>query len=189
MTDKRKQEEEKQPRVKHTNATIKKLLKKNHPYYVLDSECIGLRIYISITGDISFYLQRYIPEYRYSKRTKIGDFHEMSITEARKLGRLIKADNVQGKDPILAKAARQKENTFGIVVEEFQIKKLNSKTNKARSKKSIEDEKGQIGAYILNTSNDSKIRKVWKKYSEEMNIKSRRLSEITAEDIFDYHGA
>ena len=189
MTDKRKQEEEKQPRVKHTNATIKKLLKKNHPYYVLDSECIGLRIYISITGDISFYLQRYIPEYRYSKRTKIGDFPEMSITEARKLGRLIKADNVQGKDPILAKAARQKENTFGIVVEEFQIKKLNSKTNKARSKKSIEDEKGQIGAYILNTSNDSKIRKVWKKYSEEMNIKSRRLSEITAEDIFDYHGA
>ena len=111
MSDKRKQEEEKQERKKHTNATIKKLLKKNHPYYVLDSECIGLRIYVSITGEIAFYLQRYIPEYRYSKRTKIGDFPEMSIAEARKLGRLIKADNVQGKDPILAKAARQKENS------------------------------------------------------------------------------
>ena len=189
MSDKRKQEEEKQLRKKHTNATIKRLPKKNHPYYVLDSECIGLRIYISVTGDINFYLQRYIPEYKYSKRTKIGNFPEMSIAEARKLGRLIKADNVQGKDPILAKAARQKENTFGVVVKEFQTKKLNPKTNKARGKRSLEDEKGLIGSYILNTSNDVEIKKVWKKYPKEMNIKSKRLSEITAEDIFDYHGA
>ena len=115
--DKRKQEEEKQVRKKYTGAMIKKLPKKNHKYYVLDSECIGLRIYVLVTGEISFYLQRYIPEYKYSKRTKIGDFPEMSIAEARKLGRLIKADNVQGKDPILAKAARQKENSFGHVVE------------------------------------------------------------------------
>ena len=103
--DKRKQEEEKQVRKKWTGAMIKKLLPKNHRYYVLDSECIGLRIYVLITGEIIFYLQRYIPELKYSKHTKIGDFPEMSITEARKLGRLIKVDNVQGKDPILAKAA------------------------------------------------------------------------------------
>ena len=187
--DKRKQEEEKQVRKKYTNAMIKKLPKKNHKYYVLDSECIGLRIYVLITGEISFYLQRYIPEYKYSKRTKIGDFPEMSIAEARKLGRLIKADNVQGKDPILAKAARKKESTFGVVVEEFQTKKLNIKTNKARSKKSLEGEKGQIKAYLLNTSNNTGIKKVWKKYPDEMNIRSKRLSDITTEDIFDYHGA
>ena len=187
--DKRKQEEEKQVRKKRTDAMIRKLLPKNHRYYVLDSECIGLRIYVLITGEITFYLQRYIPEYKYSKRTKIGDFPEMSIAEARKLGRLIKADNVQGKDPILAKAARQKENNFRHVVEEFQKKKLDVKTNKTRSKKNLDDEKGQIGAYILGTSNDPKIKKVWRKYPEEMNIKSKRLSDITTEDIFDYHGA
>ena len=187
--DKRKQEEEKQVRKKYTGAMIRKLPKKNHKYYVLDSECIGLRIYVLITGEKSFYLQRYIPQYKYSKRTKIGEFPEMSITEARKLGRLIKADNVQGKDPILAKAARKKENTFGVVVEEFLTKKLNIKTNKARSKENLDDERGQIKAYILNTSDDPKIKKVWKKYPEELNIKSKRLSEITTEDIFDYHGA
>ena len=110
--DRRKQEEKKQIRKKWTDAMIRKLLPKNHRYYVLDSECIGLRIYVLITGEITFYLQRYIPEYKYSKRTKIGDSPEMSIAEARKLGRLIKADNVQGKDPILAKAARAKEKTF-----------------------------------------------------------------------------
>ena len=187
--DKRKQEEEKQERKKYTGAMIKKLPKKNHKYYVLDSECIGLRIYVLVTGEKSFYLQRYIPQYKYSKRTKIGGFPEMSITEARKLGRLIKADNVQGKDPILAKAARQKEKTFGYVVEEFQNKKLDAKTNKTRSKKNLDDEKGQIGAYILNTSSDPKIKRVWKRYSDEINIKSKRLGEITSEDIFDYHGA
>ena len=158
--DKRKQEEEKQVRKKYTGAMIRKLPKKNHKYYVLDSECIGLRIYVLITGEKSFYLQRYIPQYKYSKRTKIGEFPEMSITEARKLGRLIKADNVQGKDPILAKAARKKENTFGVVVEEFLTKKLNIKTNKARSKENLDDERGQIKAYILNTSDDPKIKKV-----------------------------
>jgi len=187
--DKRKQNEEKQLRKKYTDAMVRKLLPKNHKYYVLDSECIGLRIYVLVTGEIAFYLQRYIPEYKYSKRTKIGDSPEMSIAEARKLGRLIKADNVQGKDPILAKAARQKESSFGHVVEEFQKKKLDVKTNKTRSKENLDGEKGQIGAYILNTSNDPKIKKVWKKYPDEMNIKSKRLSEITTEDIFDYHGA
>ena len=117
---------DKQERKKYTDAMIKKLHPKNQRYYLLDSECIGLRIYVQITGEKSFYLQRYISEYKYSKRTKIGDFPEMSITQARKLGAMIKADNVQGKDPILAKAARQKEKTLGDIVEEFEKKKLDA---------------------------------------------------------------
>ena len=36
--DKRKQEEDKQTRKKYTGAMIKKLLPKNHKYYVLDSK-------------------------------------------------------------------------------------------------------------------------------------------------------
>jgi integrase len=189
MSDRRKQEEQKQDRKKYTDALIKKLPPKNQKYYVLDSECIGLRVYVQITGAKSFYLQRYISEYKYSKKTKIGDFPDMSISQARKLGAMIKADNVQGKDPILAKAARQKEKTFGDVVEEFQKKRLDYRTNKTRSKKNLEDETTQIGAYIFGTSKDIDVQKVWKKYPEDMKIKSKRLSEISMEDIFDYHGA
>jgi integrase len=189
MTDRRKQEEQKQERKKYTDAMIKKLAHKNQKYYVLDSECIGLRIYVQITGAKSFYLQRYIPEYQYSKKTKIGDFPEMSISQARKLGAMIKADNVQGKDPILAKAARQKEKTFGEIVEEFQKKRLDVKTNKTRSKRNLEDEIGQIGAYIFGTSKEASIQKLWKKYFDDLNIKSKRLSDVTMEDIFDYHAA
>ena len=38
------QTKETQVREKYSNAMIKKLPIKNHRYYVLDSECVGLRI-------------------------------------------------------------------------------------------------------------------------------------------------
>ena len=180
---------ETKPRVKHTNAMIKKLPKKNHRYYVLDSESIGLRIHVELNGAKSFHLQRYVSQFKYSKRTKLGDFPDMSISEARKLAAKVKAANVQGEDPLLAKAALQKEKKLGDVVEEFKKKKLDIRTNKSRNKSNIDDEIGQIGAWIEGTSNLTSIIKVWKKYPEEMNIKSKRLSEITPEDVFDYHGA
>lgn len=182
-------QKEKQERKKYSNAMIKKLPQKNHRYYVLDSESIGLRVHVELNGAKSFHLQRYVSQFKYSKRTKLGDFPDMSISEARKLAAKVKAANVQGKDPLLAKAAFQKEKTLGAVVEEFKKKKLNIQTNKSRSKSNIDDEIGQIGAYIEGTSNRTDIIKVWKKYPEEMNIKSKRLSEITPEDVFDYHGA
>ena len=47
---------ETQVRRKYTEAMIKKLPKKNQKYYVLDSEVIGLRVYVQITGEKSFYL-------------------------------------------------------------------------------------------------------------------------------------
>ena len=108
-----------QVRIKYTEAMIKKLPKKNQKYYVLDSEVIGLRIYVQITGEKSFYLQRYLKEFRYSKKTKIGDWPEMSITAARKLAALVKADNVRGKDPLIAAAERAQEKTVGDVLQEY----------------------------------------------------------------------
>ena len=41
---------------------------------------------------------------------------------------MVKAANVQGKDPLLAKAALQKEKKLGDVVEEFKKKKLDTKS-------------------------------------------------------------
>jgi len=180
---------ETKPRVKHTNAMIKKLPKKNHRYYERDSECIGLRIHVELNGAKSFHLQRYVSKFKYSKRTKLGDFPDMSIAEARKLAAKVKAANVQGKDPLVTKAALKNEKKLGDVVDEYKKKKLDIRTNKARAKKSIYDELGQIGAYIEGTSKRTDIIKVWKKYPDEINIKSKSLSEITSEDIFDYHGA
>ena len=127
-------QQEIQTRTKYTDAMIKRLQPKNQKYYVLDSEVIGLRIYVQISGDKSFYLQRYVKEFKYSKKTKIGDYPEMSIRAARKLAAEIKADNVQGKDPIIAAAERAKEKTLGDVLEEYVIKRLDNKKDKYKLK-------------------------------------------------------
>ena len=94
-------QKEKQERKKYSNAMINKLPQKNHRYYVLDSESIGLRIHVELNGAKSFHLQRYVSQFKYSKRTKLGDFPDMSISEARKLAAKVKAANVQGKDPLM----------------------------------------------------------------------------------------
>ena len=181
---------ETQPRHKYTDAMIKKLPTKNNKYYVLDSECIGLRIYVQVrTGAKAFYLQRYLKEFGYSKKTKIGDFPEMSIVAARKLGGIIKADNVQGKDPIIAAAERAKEKTFGAIVAEYILKKLDSRTNKTRAAKNLAAEAMNISAWITGDSKDPDVRKVWRKYHDQLNIKSKQLSKIKSEDIMEYHAA
>ena len=127
-----------QERKKYTDAMVKRLLPKNQKYYVLDSEVIGLRIYVQISGEISFYLQRYVKEFRYSKKTKIGNYPEMSIAAARKLAAEIKADNVKGVDPIIAAAKRAKEKIFGEVLDEYVEKRLVNKKDKAK----LRNEKG-----------------------------------------------
>ena len=176
---------ETQSRQKYTEAMIKRLPKKNQKYYALDSEVIGLRIYVQISGEKSFYLQRYLKEFKYSKKTKIGDFPEMSIKAARKLAAEIKSDNVQGKDPIVAAAARAKEKTFGIVLNEYVEKRLKNRTDKNK----LKNEQSNIDCWLLGNTNDVDILKVWKLHREDLNIKSKRMSSITKEDIIDYHKA
>jgi len=176
---------ETQLRKKYTEAMIKKLPKKNQKYYVLDSEVIGLRIYVQITGDKSFYLQRYLKEFKYSKKTKIGDFPEMSIKSARKLAAEIKASNAKGVDPIVAATARAEEKTFEVVLDEYIEKRLDNRTDKNK----LKNEKGLISCWLLGVTNDADILKVWKLHRDDLNIKSKRMSVITKEDVIDYHKA
>ena len=177
---------ETQIRNKYTEAMIKKLPKKNQKYYVLDSEVIGLRIYVQITGEKSFYLQRYLKEFKYSKKTKIGDWPEMSIAASRKLAALIKADNVQGKDPIVAAAERAAEKTLGDVCVEYISKKHDPKTKDQSKKKA---EKSSIDAWLMGNSQDPKIIDTWKKHKEDLSINSKQLSKINAETVLEYHAA
>jgi len=163
---------EMQLRQKYTEAIIKRLPKKNQKYYVLDSEVIGLRIYVQISGDKSFYLQLYLKEFKYSKKTKIGDFPEMSIKAARKLAADIRSDNVQGKDPIVAAAARAQEKILGDVLEDYIQKRL---TNRA-DKNKLKNEKSLIDCWLLGDTNDADILRVWKLHRDDLNIKSKRIN-------------
>jgi len=90
---------------------INKLPKKNHRYYVLDSECIGLRIHVELNGAKSFHLQRYVSQFKYSKRTKFGDFLDMSISEARNLAVKVKLQMCRAKTHYLLKQLFEKKKT------------------------------------------------------------------------------
>jgi len=161
------------------------LPKKNQKYYALDSEVIGLRIYVQISGEKSFYLQRYLKEFKYLKKTKIGDFPEMSIKAARKLAAEIKSDNLQGKDPIVAAAACAKEKTFEVALNEYVEKRLKNRADKNK----LKNEQSNIDCWLLGNTNDVEILKLWKLHREDLNIKSKRMSSIAKEDIIDYHKA
>ena len=45
-----KQVREVQPRQKFTEAVVRKLIRKNRRYYHVDSEVIGLRVYVDMAG-------------------------------------------------------------------------------------------------------------------------------------------
>ena len=108
----------------------------------------------------------------------------MSISAARKLAALIKADNVQGKNPIIAAAERAKEKTLGDVLQEYLSKKHDPRT---KDKSKLKTEKGSIDAWLVGVSKDPEIIAVWKKYREDLNITSMQLSKINSENVLEFH--
>jgi len=94
----------------------------------------------------------------------------MSIKSARKLAAEIKSDSVQGKDPIVAAAARAQEKTFDVVLNEYVEKRLNNRTDKNK----LKNEKSLIDCWLLGDTNDADILKLWKLHRDDLNIKSKK---------------
>ena len=67
-----------QQRFKFSEAKVRKLLKGNRRYYRVDSEVVGLRIYVDMAGQKTFHLSRYV-KHRGNIRTKFGTFPEMTL--------------------------------------------------------------------------------------------------------------
>ena len=126
--------EERQKRVCWTPASIEALPTKNRRYYVIDSECVGLRIYVDKITHKTYHLQRYVAG-RGNLRSKLGTFPEMTILQARKLAKEYKALSVLGKDPKLVQEKRQEDaKVFGQVVEEFIERRLTKKDKRTRAR-------------------------------------------------------
>ena len=122
--------EERQKRICWTPASIDALPTKNRRYYVIDSECVGLRIYVDKKTHKTYHLQRYVAG-RGNLRSKLGTFPEMTILQARKLAKEYKSLSVLGKDPKLVQEKKKEDSkVFGQVVEEFIEKRLTKKINK-----------------------------------------------------------
>ena len=125
-----------QERFKYTEATVRKLQKMNRRYYRVDSEVVGLRIYVDMAEQKTFHLQRYVKGSG-NIRTKLGTFPEMTLAAARKLAKQYKSLSTLGKDPVVEQA-KEKSNhkTLGDTIEEYIKKKmtLNNKNIKDQIK-------------------------------------------------------
>ena len=109
---------------KFSEAQVRKLLKGNRRYYRVDSEVVGLRIYVDMAGQKTFHLSRYVKR-RGNIRTKLGTFPEMTLAAARKLSKQYKSLSTLGKDPkVETDKEKSKSKTLGETVEEYIKKKL-----------------------------------------------------------------
>ena len=171
---------ERQKRVRWTEASVAKLQTRNHRYYVLDSESIGLRIYVDITGNKTFHLQRYVSGHG-NIRSKLGTFPQMTLTSARKLAKEYKALSVIGKAPkIIQKKKEENQKSFGQVVEDFIERRLTDKSKNTRTRIRF------MQSWLLGQTRDADFSKFWKINKSKLDIKSKKISEIDEDYLLEY---
>ena len=181
MQTQTKEKKETQKRVKWTEASVRDLLTKNRRYYVLDTEVVGLRIYVDVTGHKTFHLQRYVSDKGYNIRSKLGTFPEMSLNSARKLAKKYKSLSLLGKDPKLVQQKQESETKlFGTIVREFIDKRLVNNDKNTRTRKQF------MRGWFLFESRDIDFSKFLKTNKKTLNIQSKTISEIDEDYLVDY---
>ena len=170
-----------QERFKHTEATVRKLEKMNRRYYRVDSEVVGLRIYVDMAAQKTFHLQRYVKG-RGNIRTKLGTFPEMTLAAARKLAKQYKSLSTLGKDPVVENAKeKSKHKVLGETVEEYIKKKLTLNTT------NIKDQIKFFKGFYLGETIDADLTKFWQANSETLSIKNKTISEIDEDFLVAAH--
>ena len=181
MQTQTKEKKETQKRVKWTEASVRDLLTKNRRYYVLDTEVVGLRIYVDVTGHKTFHLQRYVSDKGYNIRSKLGTFPEMSLNTARKLAKKYKSLSLLGKDPKLVQQKQESETKlFGTIVREFIDKRLVNNDKNTHTRKQF------MRGWFLFESRDIDFSKFLKTNKKTLNIQSKTISEIDEDYLVDY---
>ena len=172
---------EMQARQKFTEALVRKLIKKNRRYYHVDSEVVGLRIYVDMTGQKSFHLSRYVKGHG-NIRTKLGTFPEMTLAAARKLAKKYKSLSTLGKDPVVENAKeKSKYKTSGETVEEYIKKKL------TQNSKNIRDQIKFYRGFYLGETIDADLTKFWQANEQTLSIKKKTIPEIDEDFLVAAH--
>ena len=96
--------------INFTKNTLMNLDAKQNTTFYYDKMEKGLYLSVSPLGTKTFYIQKRIG--RKVERIKIGRFPDMTIDNARKKVRVIKAQVAEGIDPMLEKRKIREEATF-----------------------------------------------------------------------------
>lgn len=176
-----KQVREVQPRQKFTEAVVRKLIRKNRRYYHVDSEVIGLRVYVDMAGQKTFHLSRYVKGLG-NIRTKLGTFPEMTLAGARKLAKKYKSLSTLGKDPkVEADKEKSIHKTLGETVEEYIKKKMTLNT------KNIKDQVKFMRGFYLGETTDADLTKYWNANERILSIKDKTIPELDEDFLVDAH--
>jgi len=182
-------------RIKLTNTVIKKYLKRKYDpatdaykeTVINDSEKIGLKTKINIGGSISFFFQHTLKNKRNPVKYHLGKFPEMSVDAARSLVDDLKHAITLGQDPKSVIAERMKAKTLGQVVDQWKKNVLHKAARFAP--KSIIDTEQRLTNWIDLSAISPTTNAVILKYRSDLNIRIKKMVEITKDDLIAWHAA
>ena len=171
-------------RIKLTNTIIKKYLKRKYDpvsdaykeTVLNDSEKIGLKTKINIGGSISFFFQHTQKNKRNPVKYHLGKFPEMSVDAI-----------TLGQDPKSVIAERMKAKTLGQVVDQWRKNVLHKAARFAP--KSIEDTDQRLKNWIDLSAIHPATNAVILKYRSDLNIRTKKMVEISKDDLIAWHAA
>ena len=187
-------------RIKFTNTIIQKYLirKLNSKQEYLeriinDSEKIGLKAKINLGGSKSFYY-KYDPKGKTTdgKRRNpipyhLGNFPEMKVDAARSLVEDLKQAIKLGRDPKSVIEERRKAITLSQAIELWKQKILYKSTRYKQS--TIDDIESRFKIWIDLNSIHPNTNRVILNNRSDLNIGSKRMIEISKDDLIAYHAA
>jgi integrase len=170
-------------RVKLNDTNIKKYRPKDKIYSIGDSEMVGLRLYVRISGSKIFYYCYKPKNEKNWVRYNVGNFNVINVIQARDKAKKYAALIVDGIDPVLVKREMKTELTLEELIEQFYSKRFNR--NYGYKPNTIEAVKTCFKVWIFQKTSSLAVRKVQKE--NPYSLQHKKLSTITKEDIKGLH--
>ena len=182
-------------RIKFTNTIVKKYLKLKYKaetdkYYetiINDSEKIGLKAKINPGGSKSLFYQHTPRGQKIPLKYHLGNFPEMKVDAARSLVEDLKQAIKLGRDPKTVIEERRKAKTLSETIKLWKGKILYKATRYKQS--TIDDVDNRFKNWIDLNSVHPKTNRVILNNRSDLNIGTKRMVEITKDDLIAYHAA
>ena len=152
-----------------------------------DSEKIGLKAKVSPGGTKSFFYQYLPKKAKHPVKYHLGHFPEMKVDAARSLVEDLKQAIKLGQDPRTTIEARRNAKTLSGVYEEWKEKVLYKSVRHKAS--TIRDIENRFKCWLDLNSVHPRTNQIILKYRSDLNIGTKRMVEITKDDLVAWHAA
>jgi hypothetical protein len=157
-----------------------------------DSECIGLKLRLRPGGTYTWYYSRWNKVLKKPTHYRLTEYPAMSIKAARSLANELRSTIILGKDPKKVIAEYTDAKTLKVIAADWTKSVLNiSKRFRPGTRKQT---KARLKVWLflkptLKIGTNKKTKEVINKNFAALNIKEKKLIDITHEDAIAYHDA